>query len=137
MKKKIFPAALAGTLTAAAVGTLPVILLRNIGTLIYTFGGKLGLSSRETKQFGDIFAQLKEASFLPPFWLLILILLGGTAAAFWAASGSRRRRVTVTTVWIILLLPLFLLSLWFTHVNGIQFGAVLTALIGAVQAGVF
>ncbi|MBR6789659.1 MAG: hypothetical protein IKM31_02185 [Oscillospiraceae bacterium] len=127
----------AAAATAALTAVFPPVFVRNMGGLIRLLGGPLGLGASEVKQFSAIFDQLKEASVLPPLWLAALVLLGGFFAALRAIAGGKRRRAVIVTLWILLLLPLAFLSLWFTHVNDLRFGIVISALIRLIAAGAF
>lgn len=135
--KHLFAAFGSAAATAALAAVFPPVFVRNMGGLIRLLGGPLGLGAGEVKQFSAIFDQLKEASVLPPVWLILLIFVGGFFAALNAIIGGKRRRTVTVILWILLLLPLAFLSLWFTHVNDLQFGIVISALIRLVAAGAF
>lgn len=135
-KSRIFAAAGCSLATAALCGILPAVFLRNIGSLIRMLGKQFGLRSTEIKQFAEIFDQLKEASILPPVLLLAAILLVGALTVL-LLPRSRKARTVTAVIWVLLLLPLTLLSLWFTLVNDLQFGIVISSLIRMVMAGAF
>lgn len=135
-RKNLLPAAAASLLTSVFCTAVPTVFIRNIGSLIQSAGQLFGLNYSEIKQFGEIFDQLKDASVLPPYWLTALIFAAGIAAALWALSGTKRRLTAVAVVWILLLIPLTVLLLWFTLVNGLRFGTVISALIRLLSAGV-
>ncbi|MBQ4050598.1 MAG: hypothetical protein IJD13_03140 [Oscillospiraceae bacterium] len=129
--------AILSVLTTALCAIFPSAFVHGIGSLIRLAGKTFGLKSTDIKQFSEIFDQLKEASVLPPVWLLLLVFAACFAAAVWARKGKKGRRIAVAVIWLLLLLPLMLLSLWFSNVNDLQYGIVISALICMVMAGVF
>ena len=121
--------------TALISGGLVLLFFAGLGWLVETLGPVLGLSSSEATQFGVVFGQLAHASILLPFWLLLLIFLLCGLSMLAAQSWKRCWRVLLIVGWVILLLPLSVLVLWFTQVNDLQTGIVLSSLFDMLGAG--
>ena len=151
MKKTIFRRVLLrfihGIVLTVLVLITSVCFLRNIGSLILLLGSAAGLEDAEITQFATIFEQLKTASLgLPCFLTGILCLaLGwigcriarGSAVTETVPRYKGFRTAAAILLWIIMVLPLFVLTLWFTNVNGIRFGTVLRVLFSIIQADIF
>ena len=135
-KPRLITAAGCSLALTAFCGIFPVVFVRNIGLLIRTLGKTFGLRSYQIKQFAEIFDQLKEASILPPVVILAAVFLA-CALTVLLLPNSRKARILAIIIWALLLLPLAILSLWFTLVNDLQFGIVIGSLIRMAAAGAF
>ena len=140
---RLIPGAVATVLLGLAV----VVFLRSIGDLFGLLGPVLGMNSKETAQYVAIFDQLKQAALdLPllltgalclPLGMLSARIPRGRADAD-ALPTRRAGRIAATVLlWLVLALPLFALTLWFTEVNDVLFSRVLLVLINALNNGVF
>lgn len=156
----LLPGLLPGLLLTAANSAAVIWLLRHIGWLIVTFGEDLGLRKTKVRQFSAIFGQLAKADITLPLLLTFLLCLalgllvcriacgrlicrltpGKSVSekplpASPALSHKKIRLAAAVSLCLILFIPVLVLTLWFTKVNGLRFGIVLRQLYAVVQSG--
>lgn len=132
MKKllKFTPPPLIGAGYAALAVSLTRMLIRNLSDLFLWIGPMAGLDEGTLSYGAQVLGQLRSAQILSP-WLPCL-LIGASAASLmaWLLSRRRVKRITIDLlVWLVLLIPLALPVLWFTTVNGIRTGSLISLLI--------
>ena len=106
------------------------LLIQRTGDLVTLLGPGLGLKKKEIQQFSAIFGQLRSADLRFP--VIPAFLLSGAAA--WLISAIRCKK-TVLRVFLqillslLMLIPLFVITLLLTNVNTIRFANVLFSLL--------
>lgn len=136
-----------GVIATVALGVAVTVFIRSLGDLFTLLAPVFGLDSWETERYAAIFYQLKRASLnLPlvltgvlclPLGMLSARITRGRAAAAALPAHRAVRIAAVALLWLVLALPLFALTLWFTEVNDVLFGRVMLVLINALSNGVF
>ncbi len=136
-----------GIIATVLIGVAVAVFVRSIGGLISLLGPALGMSEKEALQYAAIFDQLKAAPLdLPlvltgalclPLGMLSCRITRGSVHAGALPDRRRSRIAAAVVLWVVLALPLFAVTLWFTNVNDIRFGRVLLVLINALNNGVF
>lgn len=136
-----------GVIATVLIGIAVAAFLRSIGDLLTLLGPVFGLKEKDVATYAAIFNQLKTAPlnlplvltgvFCLPLGALSARILRGPVIAPAKPAHKAGRIVAVAALWVILALPLFAVTLWFTEVNDVRFGRVLLVLINALQNGVF
>ena len=107
--------------------------LTHIGWMLAAFGQNLGLTRLKTKQFSKSFSLLTEASIDFPLLLTLLLCLAVVLLGrYLIRKRNNRRKLRIAATILLcffLLLPVLVLTLLFTHVNGVRFDLVLKQLI--------
>lgn len=134
-----------GVIATVLIGIAVAVFLRSIGDLLTLLGPVFGLGDKDVDTYSAIFNQLKAASLNLPLMLTGVLclplgalsarILHGPAAAPSQPTRKAGRIVAVVVLWVILALPLFAVTLWFTEVNDVRFGRVLLVLVNALLAG--
>lgn len=132
-----------GAIATVLIGIAVVVFLRSIGDLITLLGPVFGMKEKDAAQYAAIFDQLKHASLdLPllltgalclPLGMLSARITRGPVSAEALPTCRAGRILAVVLLWLVLALPLFTLTLWFTEVNDIRFDRVMLVLINALQ----
>ncbi len=136
---------LPAVLMQGAAALLSVLFIRRLDAVVRVIGEAVAPGEPLIGDLSRIFSALRKASVLPGLLPAFPLCL---AAAFLAAWGWRRpdpergdrprRRIpavlTLLFVPILFLAALFL-TLWFTDVNGVRFGGVVSSLIRTVRSG--
>ena len=123
---------------AVLVCIIPIILIRNLGSLIFLLGPLFDLKPKDVKQFSDIFAQLSNARIDPPFWVSILFGIG--LFGFLSAQKPKHTaaRVILSCIFAFVLFPVAVVTVFlFTNVNSIRIYDVLQSLLQVLSAGGF
>lgn len=115
-----------GAAYAALTVLLSRLLIRHLGGIAGFIGGMTGLKESNAAYAAQVLSQLTRASVVSP---LIPALLLGAPAGWLLGLLKKRRTLICVCLGALLLLPLTLLALWFTEVNGVQTGALLSALL--------
>lgn len=127
MKKRICKRICVGAALPLVALVLARWLIRSLGGLFGWLGPLAGLDEGTVAYVVQVLSQLRDASLTSP-WLPVL-LLGAAAGALTALLPRPRRKhpVLCGIVLVLLLLPLTLAGLWFTGINCIRLGALLSA----------
>ena len=131
MKKYFRPilSILPGALYAALIALLSQLLIRFLAELFGLFSGTTGLNADTLDYITQILRQFRSASLVSP-WLPFLLTGAILGAPIVCLIHRRRGRIIAAAVLsVILLLPLTLLALWFTEVNGIKTCALVRTLL--------
>ncbi len=130
---------LSGAILTILLGLASVWFLRNLGGILGTLGPSLGLPTDTADTISAIFAQLKTASLNLPLEIMGLFcyLYCGLSIVYIHAGGvTWKRRLLVFAVGMLLFLPLFAVTVWFTDVNDIRLDHVITSLRPLLDADV-
>lgn len=130
---------LSGAILTILLGLASVWFLRNLGGILGTLGPSLGLPTDTADTISAIFAQLKTASLNLPLEIMGLFcyLYCGLSIVYIHAGGvTWKRRLLVIAVGMLLFLPLFAVTVWFTDVNDIRLDHVITSLRPLLDADV-
>lgn len=123
---------------AVLVCIIPIILIRNLGSLISLLGPLFDLKPKDVKQFSAIFAQLSNARIDPPFWVSVLFGIG--LFGFLSAQKPKHTaaRVILSCIFAFVLFPVAVVTVFlFTNVNSIRICDVLQSLLQVLSAGGF
>lgn len=121
---------LCGAGYAALALLISRLLVRGLSPLFTWVGGLAELNENTLSYAGQILDQFKTAVIRSPWLPALLIGAAIGALAAWLISLRRVKRIAIDILlWLILLLPLALLALWFTELNGIRVGAFISALL--------
>lgn len=120
---------LGGVAYAALAVLLSGWLIRNLSSLFAVVSGMTGSDEDTLIYISQILSQFRQAEVVPPWlWALLTGAAFGTLTA-WLSSLRRVRRIAIDILlWLPLLIPLSLIVLWFTDVNGIRVGALVSRL---------
>ncbi len=130
---------LSGAILTILLGLASVWFLRNLGGILGTLGPSLGLPADTAETIAAIFDQLKTASLDLPLEIMGLFcyLYCGLSIVYIHAGGvTWKRRLLVIAVGVLLFLPLFAVTVWFTDVNDIRLDHVITSLRPLLDADV-
>ena len=120
--KRLTGAIIAGILWATIPVLLSCILIRNLSGLFETLSGSLPIPKQLAAQIIQALAQLNSAVLASP-WLLSAVIGLGMGLLHYVLWGKKAAWFLIAAV-----LPVTVLFLWFTGVNGIHLGAVLKRL---------
>ncbi|MBQ2957450.1 MAG: hypothetical protein IJE08_13430 [Clostridia bacterium] len=123
---RILLPALCGAAYAALAVLLSRLLITHLSGLFSLIAGPAGLSADAAAYVSQILGQFRSAALVSP-WLPALLIgaVIGMAAA-WLIRLRHAKHITIDiTLWILLLIPLSLVALYFTQVNGIMTGNLL------------
>ena len=136
-----------GVIAAVLLGVAVTVFIRSLGDLFTLLAPVFGLDSWETERYAAIFYQLKRASLdLPliltgalclPLGMLSARITRGRATSAALPTHRALRIIAAVLLWLVLVLPLFALTLWLSEVNDVLFGRVMLVLINALNYGVF
>lgn len=130
---------LSGAILTILLGLASVWFLRNLGEILGALSPSFGLPTDTAETLSAIFAQLKIASLDLPLEIMGLfcfLYCGLSIVYIHAGTSPWKRRLLVILVGILLFLPLFAVTVWFTDVNDIRFDHVITSLRPLLDAGV-
>lgn len=136
-----------GVVMTVIFGALVAALFQIITPVLRAVGPSFGLDPYELIYYSQITDQFCTAELDIPLLLtgtlcMALSFLTGRIAHGPAAAEQKPARhglriAAAILLWIILFLPIFAVTLYFTDVNTIRFGTVLKFLLQAIEAGVF
>ncbi len=145
--RRILQRMIPGIVMTIVLGTLVVALFHSLTPVLNAFGPDFGLRPSDLQYYTALTDQFRRAELELPLILtgalcIALSLLSCRIAHGPASLESRPAhhglRITVAVLlWVILFLPLFALTLYFTEVNTVRFGTALGFILDAVQAGLF
>lgn len=131
---------LSGAFFTLLIWTASVCFLRNLGGIIGSLAPVFGLDTDTSRTFSEIFGQLRSAMLDLPMGIAgsVCLLFSGFAAAFLSGKPSPKagRIVTVCVLGVMIFLLLTAVTIWFTEVNDIRFGKVMTSLVSLLNAGI-
>ena len=117
---------LLGVIPAAVLLALVKGLLHGLDAVLSMIAPMVGLLHSETEEYALIVGQLKDAEIQPPVALTVLLCYAFAVLTAWLLHKTCKFCVLwAVLLWIVLVPTLFVLTLWFTNVNTIAFGAVL------------
>lgn len=118
-----------GVTHAALTLLLSRWLIRGLAALFGWIGGLAGLDAEALSYGMQILAQFHTAEIVSP-WLPAL-LIGAAVSTLTTLLPRPRRKHPVLRICllIVLLLPLTLFALWFTQINDVRLGALLSVLL--------
>ena len=115
-----------GVVPAAVLLAAAKCLLHGLDAVLAAAAPVVGLDAADTAQYGLIVHQLKEAEIHPPVALTVLLCYAFAVLTAWLLHKKCKFCVLWSVLlWVVLIPVLFVLTLWFTNVNTIAFGAVL------------
>ena len=144
---------LSGAILTILVGMAATWFLRSLGSILGSLAPAIGLDEETAEMVAEIFGQLQEASLNLPLEIVGLVCFLFCALAILFLSGRRvpetpaeelkatkkkktGKIILVCVLGVILFLPLTLVTIWFTEVNDIRFGKVMTSLVSLLNAGI-
>ena len=120
---RILLPALCGAAYAALAVLLSRLLITHLSGLFSLIEGLFGLSADDGAYVSQILGQFRNAVLVSPWLPALLIGAAIGMGAAWLIRLRNARHITIDiTLWILLLIPLSLISLYFTQVNGIMTG---------------
>ena len=124
-------------LSGAAYSTLAVLLsrliIRSLGGIVIWTGRKQVLSDGLTEYIGQVLEQLQDAAIVSP-WLAVILIGAVMGILSIRLCGRQKMQIAVSVcLWILLFIPLTLAVMWFTEVNDVQMGALLSSLLPLVS----
>lgn len=120
------PAMLLGAAYGALAVCLSRLLIVRLGDLVSLIGGMTALDESVVGLAAYALSQLVHAQIVSP---IVPAMLLGALAGLLLNPPQRRRILSRVCLGALLLLPLTLLALWFTVVNDVQVGALVSVLL--------
>lgn len=98
-------------------------LIFNIESIFKIIANMIGLSEKEILEICTILTQFKKAEVVSPYIPVILISAVLVVLYAFLIRKSKRKKTITTCVWTILFLPLLLVMIMFSEINGIRISA--------------
>lgn len=117
----------AGTVYGVVVCLLSLLLIRNLSLLFGLLSGLFAVDAKTTEHISAVLAQLRHSSIDAPW--IVMILFGGCVGWLLSLIPGRKRIWITLVLAVFLLLPLVLVAVWFSCINGVMAGDLVMSLL--------